>query len=87
MIHVNLRGGETFRPNALGRHRLYGPSDVERNGMPRGSMWAARRDQTGQTGMTFRKTLSGLGAGIGATLTAGIAAAQTMGMRDGLEII
>ena len=29
--------------------------------------------------MTFRKTLSGLGAGIGATLTAGIAAAQTMG--------
>jgi cytochrome c oxidase subunit 2 len=43
--------------------------------------------QTGQTGMTFLKTLGGLGAAIGATLTAGIAAAQTAGMRDGLEII
>jgi cytochrome c oxidase subunit 2 len=37
--------------------------------------------------MTLRKTLSGLAAGIGATLTAGIAAAQTTGMRDGLDVI
>jgi cytochrome c oxidase subunit 2 len=37
--------------------------------------------------MTLRKTLRGLAAGIGATLTAGIAAAQTTGMRDGLEVI
>ncbi|MBF9046612.1 cytochrome c oxidase subunit II [Rhodobacterales bacterium LSUCC0031] len=37
--------------------------------------------------MTFRKTLSGLGAAIGATIIAGMATAQTAGMRDGLEII
>ena len=37
--------------------------------------------------MTFRKTLSGLGAAIGATIFAGMATAQTAGMRDGLEII
>lgn len=37
--------------------------------------------------MTFRKTLGGLGAAFGATLVAGMAAAQTAGMRDGLEII
>jgi cytochrome c oxidase subunit 2 len=37
--------------------------------------------------MTFLKTLGGLGAALGATLTAGIAAAQTVGMREGLEII
>ena len=37
--------------------------------------------------MMHRKTLCGLWAGIGATLTAGIAAAQTEGMRDGLEIL
>ncbi|WP_439137820.1 cytochrome c oxidase subunit II [Roseicyclus sp.] len=37
--------------------------------------------------MTFRKTLSGLVAAIGATIIAGMATAQTAGMRDGLEII
>lgn len=37
--------------------------------------------------MTFLKTLGGLGAAFGATLTAGFAAAQTAGMREGLEII
>lgn len=37
--------------------------------------------------MTIRKTLSGLGAAIGATIIAGMATAQTVGMRDGLEII
>jgi len=37
--------------------------------------------------MTFRNTLSGLGAAFGATLVAGMAAAQTATLRDGLEII
>jgi cytochrome c oxidase subunit II len=37
--------------------------------------------------MTFRKTLSGLGAAFGATIIAGMATAQTAGMRDGLAII
>jgi cytochrome c oxidase subunit 2 len=37
--------------------------------------------------MTFRNTLSGLGAAIGATLFAGMAAAQTASLREGLEII
>ena len=37
--------------------------------------------------MTLRKTLGGLAAGTGATLIAGIAAAQTTGMRDGLDVI
>lgn len=37
--------------------------------------------------MTIRKTLSGLGAAIGATIIAGMATAQTVSMRDGLEII
>ena len=37
--------------------------------------------------MTFRKTLGGLGAALGATLTAGLASAQTASLREGLEII
>ena len=37
--------------------------------------------------MTRRKKLSGLWAGFGATIMAGAAAAQTVGMREGLEII
>ncbi len=37
--------------------------------------------------MTLRTTLTGLWAGIGATLTACAAAAQTAGLREGLEII
>lgn len=37
--------------------------------------------------MTLGKTLCGLWAGMGATLTAGLAAAQTEGLRNGLPII
>ena len=37
--------------------------------------------------MTLRKMLGGLGAAFGATLFAGMAAAQTASMRDGLDII
>ena len=37
--------------------------------------------------MTLRKTLCGLWAGFGATFVAGMAAAQTANLRDGLDII
>jgi cytochrome c oxidase subunit 2 len=55
--------------------------------LPRASAPVGLPRTTGQTEMMLRKTLYGLWAGIGATLAAGAVAAQTAGLRDGLEII
>jgi cytochrome c oxidase subunit II len=87
MIYVKFDKGETFRPNALAHPQLYGLGKTERNGMPDTTRLGGSPKTTGQTDMMLRKTLCGLWAGIGATFIAGMAVAQTTGLRDGLEII